>query len=281
MGCSMKRHIRTLSIGLLCFMGCHAPEIHQNTASKSSSKSSWTGENRSSSPSSKQTADMKLTLGRALERQGDVDKAMNAYREAIELDRNRPDAYLCIAILQDKQGKFRESENSYRKALKADPGNPDIYCDRGYSLYIQRRWADAEMHLQQAIALKPDHSRAHNNLGLVMAHTGRMEPALVEFRKGGCDEARAHANLAFCLLMTSQLDEARKQYQLALTADPTLRPAQTGLHQVETLLAKITPAESTPLNITPAESTAPQHDGKAAQVITQAAAEIPSARSDS
>ena len=42
---------------------------------------------------------------------------------------------------------------SIAKALKLSPGSPDIYCDMGYSLYLQRRSAEAEMNLRQAIAL--------------------------------------------------------------------------------------------------------------------------------
>src|SRR5262245_30611556 len=160
----MKNDLRVLVISVICATGCRAPAPQQVAAIKPSKS-----DDRSAAPTPKQNADMKLTVGHALEERGELDKAMAAYREAIELDRSRADAYLCIAILQDKQGKFRESEESYRKALKADPANPNIYSDRGYSLYLQHRWADAEMNLKQAITLKPDLLRAHNNLGLVMA----------------------------------------------------------------------------------------------------------------
>src|SRR5215210_7793225 len=105
---------------------------------------------------------------------------MAAYQDALRRDAHRADAYLRLAVLNDRQGKFSESAELYQQALSARPGDPDIYSDKGYSLYLQRRWAEAEMSLRQAIVLKPDHARAHNNLGLVLAHTGRLEPALEE-----------------------------------------------------------------------------------------------------
>ena len=187
---------------------------------------------------SKQTADIQVTLGRSLEQQGEIEKAMAAYRDAVTRDAHRADALLRLAVLHDKQGKFKESAKLYCKALEADPGNPDIFCDRGYSLYLQHQWADAEMNLQQAIALKPDHRRAHNNLGLVLAHTNRLDSALAEFQRVGCTQAEALANAAFCLTIDGRLEEARNQYRLALAADPASPAAKAGLRQLETTLVK-------------------------------------------
>ena len=82
---------------------------------------------------------------------------MAAYGEAVERDGSRADAYARMAVLHDKQGKFRESAELYRKALSGAPGDPDIFCDMGYSFYLQRRWAEAEMNLRQAIALNREH----------------------------------------------------------------------------------------------------------------------------
>ena len=64
------------------------------------------------------------------------------------------------------------------------------------------------MSLRQAIVLQPDHARAHNNLGLVLAHTGRLDLSLVEFRQGGCTEADAQINLAYALTLERHWPEA-------------------------------------------------------------------------
>ena len=184
---------------------------------------------------------MQVAMGRVSERQGDLAAAMAYYEEAVKRDARRSDAYLRMAILNDRQGKFRESADLYRQALKISPGSPDIYCDMGYSLYLQRRWAEAEMNLRQSIALDKKHSRAHNNLALVLARDGRLKDALTEFYKGGSNPASAHANLAFVLTMERRWDEARAQYQLALEADPSSAELKTKLQQLDTLVAKVEP----------------------------------------
>src|SRR5262249_56804428 len=105
-------------------------------------------------------------------------------------------------------------------------------------LYLQRRWEEAEAALRHALALEPGHSRAHNNLGLVLAQAGRPEDALASFRSAGCTEADAHVNLAFVLTLQRRWDEARGYYERALALEPASAPARTGLRQLDTLVAK-------------------------------------------
>jgi Flp pilus assembly protein TadD len=186
----------------------------------------------------RQAADVQYAIGRSLEMRGEGEQAIAAYREALKRDPDRADAQARLAILYDQQGRFDESAALYRSALAAQPGNPDLYCDMGYSLSLQHRWAEAEMNLRQAIALAPNHRRAHNNLGLVLAHAGRPDDALAEFRKGGCDEADAHVNLAFVLTLERSWPEARAHYERALALRPSLAAAQKGLEEVTVLLAR-------------------------------------------
>src|SRR4051812_37205233 len=84
-----------------------------------------------------QEADVQVALGRTLEKQGEIAKAMASYQEAVRRDAHRADAYLRLAILHDRQGQFRDSAALYQQALAARPGDPDIYSDKGYSLYLQ------------------------------------------------------------------------------------------------------------------------------------------------
>ena len=191
------------------------------------------------------TADVQVAFGRSLEKQGQFEQAGNAYQQALKKDPSRSDAYVRLAILNDRQGRFAESAELYRKALKAQPGSADIYCNMGYSLYLQHRWDEAEMNLAQAIALNPNHRRAHNNLGLVLAQKGRPNEALAEFRKGGCPEADAQANVAFGLTLARRWPEARGYYESALLADPQSPAARQGLQQLDVLMAKADSPQAT------------------------------------
>jgi tetratricopeptide (TPR) repeat protein len=189
-----------------------------------------------------QEADVQISMGRAAEQQGDLDQAMAAYRAALDRDRRRADAYARLAIVHDKQGKFRESAELYRKALALQPGDPDIFCDIGYSFYLQRRWAEAEMNLRQSIAINPEHRRAHNNLALLLVRNNRLDDALVEFGKAGNEPVQAHLNLAFALTSDHKWESARAEYKRALAIDPSSQLAKTRLDKLDILLARQQPA---------------------------------------
>jgi Flp pilus assembly protein TadD len=191
-----------------------------------------------------QEADLQISMGRVAEQQGNLEQAMAAYRSAVDRDKRRTDAFARQAVLCDKQGKFRESAELYRKALTSRPGDPEIFCDMGYSFYLQRRWAEAEMNLRQAIALSPEFQRAHNNLALLLVRNNRLDDALTEFRRGGSNPAQAHRNLAFALSMDRRWEPARTEYQRALALDPSSQLAKSRLDELNALLAKLEPTRN-------------------------------------
>ena len=94
---------------------------------------------------------------------------------------------------------------------------------------MQRNWADAGVNLRRALEIRPEFARAHINLGLLLARTYHESEALAEFSKAGCDEVSARCNLAFALTLEERYEEARRQYELALVADPSATAAKKGL----------------------------------------------------
>ena len=186
-----------------------------------------------------QVADIQVALGRTLEKRGDRVQAMAAYNEALRQDPHHTEACARLAVLYDRDGRFKDSERLYQQALAARPQDPDLLCNRGYSLYLQRRLPEAEAAFRQVIALAPEHRRAHNNLGLVLAQLDHADEAIAEFRSAGCNENSARTNLAFSFALQGRWQEARAQYQTVLTADPSSARARDGLQRLCALSTKI------------------------------------------
>lgn len=182
--------------------------------------------------SKRQTADVEIALGRSLEEAGNLSEAEVAYRNALAKDPKRADAEQRLAILADDRGDQAEAERRFDRALKLDPNNPEILCDRGYNLYLQRRWSEAEATLRKALAVDPRHARSRSNLGLVLAHQGDDDAALAEFIKAGCDPIDARSNLALTQAMRGRFDDARKTYAEVLAAKPSSEAARDGLQAV-------------------------------------------------
>ncbi len=151
-----------------------------------------------------------MAIARSLDNQGDTEPAIKAYLDVVNKDPRRADAYHRLAVLHDAKGDSESASNFYQIALKKDPKNAELHCDFGYSCYLQRNWSEAEPQLRRAIALNADCARAHTNLGLLLARTGREKEALVEFRKAGCDEAAARSNLGFALTLEERWPEAQR-----------------------------------------------------------------------
>ena len=134
----------------------------------------------------RQNANVQVAMGRTSEQGGNLETAIAAYTEALKNDPHRADANQRLAVVHDRLGRFQESAGYYAKALAEAPGDAEIFCDKGYSLYLQRRWAEAEICLRQSIALKPKLARAHSNLGLLLVRDEKVDEALAEFRAAGC-----------------------------------------------------------------------------------------------
>jgi Flp pilus assembly protein TadD len=251
---------------LLCATGCRLADFHGGSGAAGDSSSA----SDAARLSDRQLGDVQLSLARSLEQQGETARALDAYREVAEKNPRKSIAYWRMAVLHDRKGDVKESESLYRQALKADPKNPDIHCDFGYSLYLQRRWGEAEDHLRRVLTLKPSHRRAHNNLGLLLAQNERTEEALAEFGKSGCEQAEAHANLAFILTLNRRWDDARQQYELALEANPGLLAAKTGLDNLNAVVAKASQNDG-PVALAKTEHAPPTQSGLPGRVAISTA----------
>lgn len=185
----------------------------------------------------RKAADVQIAVGRSQEAERHFAEAEAAYLAALAKDPKRADAEVRLAILADRAGDDAKADRHLARALKLAPRDPEILCDRGYSLYLRRRWADAESSLKQALAVDPSHARSHSNLALVLARRGDVEPALAEFARAGCDPSDARANLGLVLAMEGRLDESKQQYALALAAKPGSAVAKEGLKASTVALA--------------------------------------------
>src|SRR4029078_5330146 len=64
-------------------------------------------------------------------------------------------------------GNLSEAEAAYRTALKLKSDYPEAWNNLGSALQQQNRSADALDALQRALALRPEYFRAYLNLGMV------------------------------------------------------------------------------------------------------------------
>jgi Flp pilus assembly protein TadD len=194
------------------------------------------------SATDRQRFQVHLDFGQLFEAQGEFDRAVIEYQDALTVAEtkghgtftpaDRALAHRRIASASDRLGRFDQADIHYKKALKLGPKDPKIWNDVGYSYYLQGMWSDAEQAFKTAMKLAPDDARIRTNLGLTLAASGRSQEALSLLSRSEGDAA-GHANLGYSLAASGQPELARPHYQKALAMRPDLEVARRALAQLD------------------------------------------------
>ena len=105
-------------------------------------------------------------------------------------------------------------------------------------LVKEKKVAEAIPEFRKAIAMAPDDSRAHYNLGVALRHEGQVQEAVAELRKAieadptSMFNPRVNVDLGLALSDLGELNEAQKCFEKALADNPSDAEAHTGLGTV-------------------------------------------------
>ncbi len=202
------------------------------------------GENTPFRPSAtdRQRFQVHLDFGRVFENQGNLDRALQEYQDALKVAETRGRgqfnaadqalAHRRMAAVFDRLGRFPQAEDHYKKALKLSSKDPKIWNDSGYSYYLQGRWDEAERALRTAMKLAPDDPRVRTNLGMALAAAGKTDEAM-PLLSGNQGDAIGHANLGYLLASTGKYEQARQEYEKALAMRPDLALARRAMVQLD------------------------------------------------
>jgi Tfp pilus assembly protein PilF len=81
-----------------------------------------------------------------------------------------------------RAGRFQEALQEFDQALKMNEKFPEASLGRGLVLeFAFGKLDQAEKSYRRALALRPNYPEAHNDLGQLLAKTGRAQEALAEF----------------------------------------------------------------------------------------------------
>lgn len=176
--------------------------------------------------------------GKVAERNGESDRAVALYQDALKKEPNNVEALHRLAVCHDRNGNHDEAGGLYFTALEIKPNDPEILTDLGYSLYLRGNHTGSERALHAAIAQRPISNRAHNNLGLLLARQGKHKQAMSEFMTAGCSEPEARANLIHAMMMEDRLDEALRQCELVRAQPSAPRHVVERVSQLQDVIVK-------------------------------------------
>src|SRR5580693_2717893 len=167
-----------------------------------------------------------LALAKSLREMGEPSEAVKTLREfADRQPRGSWEVLSLQGILEDEQGQLAEAEKSHRAALALAPDQSELHNNLGYNLLSQKKSDAAVAELRRAIELDPKSEIAHNNLATALARSGSgSEEALAEWSRTA-NPAQAHNNLAAVLIEQGRYREARSELATALGLQPNLSSA--------------------------------------------------------
>ena len=176
-------------------------------------------------------------LGSALAAQGEFDKAIENYNEALSIHPSYGLAHYGLGVALARIGKLQEALDHYSTALQI---NPQFSEPRSL-----RRLEDALT--SQAKTLKNDdrYAKAFNGLGVALVRADKTKIAIDKFYSAlqlKPDYAEAHNNLANALAAEGDIDEAIVHYYEALRLKPDSGSVQSNLAAVLLASGRVEPA---------------------------------------
>jgi tetratricopeptide (TPR) repeat protein len=198
------------------------------------------------------SADPQRHLGVVLERQGNAEGAIAAYRRALELNpadvaaqrslaRLTPPGMLDTVDDRDRvaeleryirDGRFEEVGALLSTYVKDRPASSWGWYALGYALFAQQKIGESIKALAESLKLDVTNAEAHKILGRNLMIIGRFDAAQIEFEQGiryKPESAEMHYNLGKLFSIQDNWAPARKAFEQAVRLDPEYVKAIDGL----------------------------------------------------
>ncbi|HTZ84769.1 MAG TPA: sulfatase-like hydrolase/transferase [Candidatus Acidoferrales bacterium] len=156
-------------------------------------------------------------LARALAKLGRTEEARSWLDKALESNPQNYRAWYQRGLLEGEKDPAA-AQTAYEKTVQIQPNFSAGQRELGMSLFAQKNYSLAAMHLEKAIELGLDDARMHNFLGICYNRTNRTAKAVQQFEhaiKLDPKLAEAHLNLAFAHQLLHQNKAAREEYVTA------------------------------------------------------------------
>jgi tetratricopeptide (TPR) repeat protein len=158
-------------------------------------------------------------LGFAYESQDLIDKAIEHYRIATELNHDYVTAYYNLGHAYQSQGFIDKAIKNYQIAVELNPSMSEAHNNLGNAFKFQGMFDRAIEHFEIAIDLSPDVTTPYLNLGNIFLSQGLIDRAINHYKiaiKLNQKIPALHYNLAKAYKSQNSIDEAIEHYKTAI-----------------------------------------------------------------
>jgi tetratricopeptide (TPR) repeat protein len=122
-------------------------------------------------------------LGLALQAEGRIDEAIEAFERAMQGDATIPAVLNGLGGIFLNRGDLARARDLLGKAVAAKPGDGAIQTNYALALASSNEHAIALKHAEKGLKLNPDSPNAHDVYGKVLSELGRVDEAVRHFEK--------------------------------------------------------------------------------------------------
>jgi len=167
-----------------------------------------------------------------------LTEAVQAYRQAVKIDRDFTSAHVNLANLLSQSGQFQEAVGHYRAALQVDPNHIEAGVNLAHALKALGRTEESIEAYRDATRMKPRRpdpmtlARAHLNLGSALGNGGDLDAAIAEYREAvrlWPEYDSAHFWWGVVLERQGKLGEAVEHFRKTLEINPRHPSARQAL----------------------------------------------------
>jgi tetratricopeptide (TPR) repeat protein len=158
-------------------------------------------------------------LGQFLLDHGRLDKAIDQFQIALNIDPKYPMARTNLGIALSKKGGVDEAIAQFQTVLKDYPNDAKAYLNLGTALAKKGDAQSAITAYEKALSTQSRYPSAHYNLGMALDDSGRIDEAIAHYQEAVQEDphfAEAYYHLGNDLFRTSRLDDAIAAYERAL-----------------------------------------------------------------
>jgi tetratricopeptide (TPR) repeat protein len=167
-----------------------------------------------------------LEEGIAFQKNGQLRRAEEIYRQILQGDPNNADALHLLGTIAFRAGKPADAISLIHKAIQKEPRNPHFYNNCGPALRELGRFDEAVVCYQECLRLDPMHPGAWYNLGKTLADAARPEEALAAYNRQidlYPDHLSARWNRSLTKLLLGDYAAGWSEYEIRWEATPVKR----------------------------------------------------------
>ena len=154
---------------------------------------------------------------------GQIDRTIEAYSYAIELNPNNVSAYNNRGIAYGKKGEVDRAIEDLNTAIKLNPDYVKAYNNRGVVYGLKGDFDRAIANHNTAIKRKPNYAEAYNNRGIAYREKGDFDRAISDFNtaiKRKPNYAEPYNNRGAAYDKKGDFDRAIEDYNKAIELNP-------------------------------------------------------------